>query len=98
MSTQTQATGIVSFDELAARYQGEQGAATKLARLKIEKESELSSKVKAQKVIVMKAEEALEKSIVTEGESIDAAALKLQTAQRTLEFYTKLYNKVFPNA
>lgn len=98
MAQTTQATGIVAFDEIAARYQGDAAVQTKLTRTKIKKEAELRTKVSEAQVAVLDAQTALEEAIITDGKAIDVAAKALQNAERTYEFYQELYSKVFPNA
>lgn len=91
-------TNIPSFDALVEKYKGDNAVATAATRTKIKKEAELSAAVAKARIEAMDAEAALETAIITDGKDIATAAANKEKADRTLAFYTSLYNSVFPNA
>lgn len=83
---------IETYDKLVEKLEDKKANAE---TVKMEKQEELRSKYGSSKIAVVKAQQNLERAIVTPGESIDSAALSYQTAVTTEEFYKELYSSVF---
>ena len=87
-----------SFDEIVKEQEAakkDDGKVVTDANLKERKRIELNQKVDKAKLEVMDKKAAFEQAVITPGVAIDAAALALQGAETTLEFYEKLHKDLF---
>lgn len=90
---------IPSFDELITLYADEKKLEeAKRKTLKIKKEAKISGLMKQAQVRKIEAEAALADALLGENADEAAAVKSVIDATRTYEFYSNIYEALFPNA
>jgi len=91
---------IPSLKSLTERLTSEDKLKTaQVAKLLAKKELKIGTQVKQAKIAQMEAQDALETALITDSEYANEATAvrKLQDATDSYNFYSELYNKLFPN-
>lgn len=90
---------IASFADIVERTKdASKLKAHEIAILKLKKQKQLANSLGSAEIAMIEAQDAFEKSLLSEGVDPVAAVQSLEKAEKTFKYYQAVYNALFPNA